>query len=228
MKRPTRSIGIVIPVIASVLCACGGELAFGPEDERSVAGSNGARGLKGTYFDNMDLTARVLQRVDASIDFEWGRGSPESRVGANSFSVRWEGFVTARHSERYSFHTISDDGVRLWVDGKLIVDDWNNHPPVERTGSVKLEAEKSYPIKLEYYENGGGAVMRLLWSSPSQAKAVIPAAQLSTTRQSGSGPCSQVDENRKATLSCPAGKVATQGAWIQSKSVSSRDVLMDS
>lgn len=134
----------------------------------------------GEYFNNMDLTDSVLKRVDPTVNFNWGSGAPDSQIDANTFSVRWTGFVEALHSETYTFYTVSDDGVRLWIDGQLIIDNWTNHAPTENRGNIALEAGQSYSIKLEYYENGGGAVAQLLWSSASLAKQVIPAEQLFT------------------------------------------------
>jgi hypothetical protein len=88
--------------------------------------------------------------------------------------VRWTGQVEPLYSETYTFYTVSDDGVRLWVDGQLLVDNWNNHSAHEDNGTIDLAAGQQYDLRMEYYENGGDAVARLLWSSPTQAKEVIP------------------------------------------------------
>jgi endonuclease/exonuclease/phosphatase family metal-dependent hydrolase len=142
--------------------------------------TQGQAGLKGQYFKNMDLTNPAFERVDSTIDFDWGRAAPDSRVGVDNFSVRWTGFVEAKYSQTYTFYIIGDDGIRLYVNDKLVVSDWSNHGPRERSGTIDLKAGQNYPIKLEYYESTGGAVAKLLWSSPSQAKQVIPAQQLKT------------------------------------------------
>lgn len=144
-----------------------------------VAGEAG-HGLKGTYFNNEDLTDQVLERVDAVVNFDWGRGSPDAKVESDGFSVRWTGFVEAKHSETYTFYTIGDDGIRLYVDNKLVVNDWSIHGARERSGTISLKAGQSYPIKLEYYDSSRGAVAKLLWSSPSQSKQIIPNEQLKT------------------------------------------------
>jgi endo-1,4-beta-D-glucanase Y len=89
--------------------------------------------------------------------------------------------VKANYSETYTFYTLSDDGVRLWVNNKLVIDNWTDHAPTENRGTIALQAGATVPIKLEYYENGGGAVAKLLWSSPSRSKEVIPSSQLFTT-----------------------------------------------
>src|SRR5438552_17283530 len=84
-------------------------------------------GLRAEYFDNPDLTALKAVRTDASVNFNWGGQSPVAMIGADTFSVRWKGQVVPAFSETYTFYTQSDDGVRLWINGQLIIDDWNGH-----------------------------------------------------------------------------------------------------
>ncbi|MBI4325651.1 MAG: hypothetical protein HY674_10355, partial [Chloroflexi bacterium] len=138
-------------------------------------------GLRGEYYDNADFTALKVTRLDAAVDFNWGSGSPDPAVAADSFSVRWTGLVEPRFSETYTFYTVTDDGVRLWVNGQLLVNDWTDHPPAERSGTITLINGVQYDILMEFYENGGGASAQLLWSSPSQPKQVIPSGQLTPT-----------------------------------------------
>jgi PA14 domain/Bacterial pre-peptidase C-terminal domain len=142
--------------------------------------SFGVRGLSGDYFSDESLTNKVLTRTDATVDFSWGKGSPAASLGADDFSVRWSGKVQPLYSETYTFYTSSDDGVRLWVDGKLLIDHWKGHAATEDSGSITLSADQSYDIRLEYYEDQWDAVAKLLWSSASQTKQVIPQSQLFT------------------------------------------------
>jgi len=92
----------------------------------------------------------------------------------SNYSVRWAGQVQPRFSETYTFTTLSDDGVRLWVGGKQLVDNWTPHGTTEDWGTVTLEAGRRYDVKLEYFQASGGAVIRLLWSSPSEPRAAVP------------------------------------------------------
>jgi len=138
-----------------------------------------AGGLKGEYFDNQDLTNLTLTRTDPTVNFNWATGSPDPVVGADSFSVRWTGKVKADHSETYTFYTSSNDGVRLWVNGQLIVNNWTNHAVTENMGTKALSAGQWYPIKLEYYEGTGSAVVSLSYSSLSVSKRIIPSTNLS-------------------------------------------------
>jgi hypothetical protein len=151
----------------------------------NTGGGGGGTGLLGQYYDNSDFTNLKLTRTDARVDFNWGDGQPASAIGRDTFSVRWQGTVKPRFTETYTFYTVADDGVRLWVNGQQLINDWTIHPPTERSGSIQLNAEQAYDIKLEYFEQGGGAVARLLWSSPSQQKQVIPQDRLFASTTSG-------------------------------------------
>ncbi len=140
-----------------------------------------AGGLKGEYYDNKDLTSLKLTRTDPTVNFNWGSGSPDPSIGSESFSVRWTGQVKADHNETYTFYTTSNDGVRLWVNGQLIINNWTDHTATENKGTITLEAGKWYTLKLEYYESSGSSVISLSYSSPSISKQIIPSDHLSPT-----------------------------------------------
>ena len=142
-----------------------------------------AGGLTGTYHDNTDFTGASTTRTDASVDFDWGGGPPAPSIDADSFSARWSGQVQPKHSEVYTFHTTSDDGVRLWVDGQQLVDNWTDHGPTDDSGQIELTAGQKYDVRMDFYENGGGATARLAWSSASQARQVIPPNRLYPAQQ---------------------------------------------
>lgn len=137
-------------------------------------------GLKAEYFSGEDLNNSVLVRNDATVNFPWGTGSPDSKVPSESFSVRWTGQVIPQFTETYTFSTMTDDGARLWVNNQLIVDNWNYVPVLtEKTGiPINLVAGQKYDIRLEYYERSGGAYAYLYWSSPRQAHQIIPQSAL--------------------------------------------------
>jgi len=135
-------------------------------------------GLTGQYFDNSNFTGASVSRTDATVNFNWGTGSPSASIGADTFSARWIGQVQAQHTQTYTFHVTGDDGVRLWVNGVLLINKWILQPATESSGSITLIAGQKYDIKLEYYENLIDAVVQLRWSSASTPKAIIPASQL--------------------------------------------------
>jgi len=135
-------------------------------------------GLRANYYADRNLTQAVLERVDPRVNFNWGINSPGTGVPADGFSVRWTGLIESAYSEDYTFYASMDDGVRLWVGGQLLIDQWFDRNEAEYTGTMRLVAGEKYPIVLEYYDNTGLAVSRLLWESASQPKTVIPQESL--------------------------------------------------
>ncbi len=144
---------------------------------RYVATYAAGGGLTGQYFDALAFGGSPLTRIDPVVDFNWHAGAPDASLGADTFSVRWTGEVLADFAETYAFSTTSDDGVRLTVDGKIVIDHFDDHGPTLDTGSLAL-TPGWHPVVLEYYENGGGAQIDLSWSSPSQAKQIVPESHL--------------------------------------------------
>lgn len=149
-----------------------------PSPEPVEAGTGDERGLQGEYFNEADFTDLALTRTDPTIDFNWGYGAPNLAVEADLFSIRWTGYVMPLYTETYTFYTQSDDGVRLWVNGELLIDNWTTHATIEDSGSIDLVAGQPYAIRLEFYEGRAHAVIHLLWESSSQPKEVVPASQL--------------------------------------------------
>ncbi|MBE2286008.1 MAG: putative Ig domain-containing protein, partial [Prosthecobacter sp.] len=124
-------------------------------------------GLIGQYYSDKTFGTLALTRQDSSIDFNWGGGSPHASVPADGFSVRWTGFIRATATGTHTFETTSDDGIRLWVDNTLIIDQWNDHASTTHSGTISLTAGTVVPVRVEFYENGGSAVARLQWSGPT-------------------------------------------------------------
>lgn len=144
----------------------------------TAAYANDGTGLTGYYYDNQDLTNFKFKRTDATVNFNWGTGSPGTGVGTDTFSVRWVGEIKPQYSETYTFTTETDDGVRLWVNNQLIVDQWIDQAATEHSGTIALTAGQKYAIKLEYYDNSFDAVAKLFWSSPSVSKSIVPQTRL--------------------------------------------------
>jgi endoglucanase len=140
-----------------------------------------SNGLKADYFDNIDFTNLKLTRTDPTLNFNWGNGSPTASIGADTFSARWTGQVLAPTTSEYTFYTTADDGIRLWVNGQQIINNYVDQAPTTKTGKISLAANQKYDIKVEYYERGGGAVAKLEWSTPTLARQVIAQANLFNT-----------------------------------------------
>ena len=139
-----------------------------------------AQGLWGQYFGNATLAGSPVLTRSEAVNFDWATGAPAVGLAVDAFSARWSGRVFASANGSYTFHTTSDDGVRLWVDGTLVIDNWTTHASTTNSSpSIALKAGFYYDIKLEYFENQAGAVAKLAWTTPGLAAAVpIPQAQL--------------------------------------------------
>ncbi|MHC4203253.1 MAG: sugar-binding protein [Planctomycetota bacterium] len=139
-------------------------------------------GLRADYYQGTDFRTLVLTRTDPQISFNWmDPDAPDPAVGDNDFSIRWSGEVEAGYTETYTFYPKTDDGVRLWVDGRLLVDSWETVPiyPIEHSGMIDLIAGSAYSILMEYFESGDNAIVELRWESPSTPKQIVPKAALS-------------------------------------------------
>ncbi len=167
------------------------------EDNDAVRASG--TGLLGEYFDDATFGVRTVARVDPQVDFSWGTGAPVPGMGDDTWSVRWTGRVEARFSETWTFRTFTDDGVRLWVDGQLLIDQWRAQPTTAYTATISLERARLYDLRLEYFENTGFATARLQWSSPSQPLEIIPRTQLHPATPPGSGPGSELQTDNLYT-----------------------------
>lgn len=135
-------------------------------------------GLTGNYFNGVNFNTPVGTRVDPIVSFYWGEGSPMNGVSNDSYSIRWEGYVQPHFTEKYTFYVTSDNGRRVWINDQLVIDKWIDDWGVTYSGDIELEAGEKYTIKVEYFENGGGAECHLEWSSPSQARQIVPQSQL--------------------------------------------------
>jgi len=137
-------------------------------------------GLSALYFANGSLAgAPVLKRLDSTVDFQWGLASPAPGLPADNFSVRWEGLLSAPATGRYSFSILSNDGLRLWVNGKKVIDTWDGRGGGNNVGgSVNMAAGEKTTIKLEYYDEDGDARVELQWIPPGQGPQIIPSDHL--------------------------------------------------
>jgi hypothetical protein len=140
-------------------------------------------GLGAAYFANATLTGdAALLRTDAMVEFDWTAITPDPVIPLGDFSVRWAGLILAGRSEEYSFEIECGDGARLWVGGKLVIDDWKDQPSSMRTGAIKLTAGTFYSLRLEYYKRTVSTIVRLSWNSPSIASKVISVDSLFTAQ----------------------------------------------
>jgi len=129
-----------------------------------IPSANLPGGLMGEYYDNKDLTNLIFTRTDSTIDFNWGREAPKegnNQLEPDTFSIRWTGKLKVDYEGKYTIYTYTDDGVRLWIDDKLIINAWYDQKG-ENSAQISL-SKGEHTIKMEYYENTGAAQAKLLW-----------------------------------------------------------------
>lgn len=137
-------------------------------------------GLTAQFWPNASFAGDPTEtRTDPTVNYNWKfTGSPAPTLPAETFSSRWTGAVEAPYSESYTFTTLSDDTVRLWVDGRLVIDNTTPHGPAIDQATVPLTAGTRHTIRLEHTEQGGEASMKLFWSSQNTPQQVIPSNRL--------------------------------------------------
>jgi len=135
-------------------------------------------GLTAEYFTDRELKNRKSLQIDPIIDFDWTQMAPKGLSNDAGYSIRWAGRLQPRYSEDYTLTTISDDGARVWIDGKLLIDNWQEQAVSEKQAAVRLSAGKKHDIKIEHFQKSGEALLKLLWASKSQKREVIPQSQL--------------------------------------------------
>ncbi|MTJ09822.1 MULTISPECIES: PA14 domain-containing protein [unclassified Anabaena] len=132
----------------TLLPKIGGEQTGSSSNLSSSLPVGAVHGLTGRYYNNYNDLGLI--RTDATVDFNWGNGSPDAIIGKDNFRVDWTGLVQPLYSETYNFYTQSDDGVRLRINDQLLIDKWQDQSTREYSGSIFLEAGKFYNIDLDY------------------------------------------------------------------------------
>ncbi len=118
---------------------------------------------RGDYFGNPSLSGSpTFTRSDAAIDFDWGTGSPDSRLRADGFSVKWTRSMDFPQGGTYTFYARTDDGVRVLVDGRTVIDHWIDQPATTVSADYALGAG-THNLEVQYYENGGFASAKVWW-----------------------------------------------------------------
>jgi hypothetical protein len=132
----------------------------------SIQPQDSAPNWNAYYWNNTALSGTpVLERLEPNLDYRWGSGSPDPKVWADGFSARWTRYLDLAAGS-YRFTTVSDDGLRLYVDGRLLINEWTDHPPKTVAAETSLSAGH-HLVVVEYYENMGNATASVSWAPVS-------------------------------------------------------------
>ena len=176
-------------------------------------------GLKAEYFNNTDLSGEpVLTRMDPEVDFSWGNAdvpgenSPDASINVDDFSARWSGELEVDLTDTYTFHITANNGFRLWLDGELIIDFWDNGTTDSlESEPIELVGGDTHSIQMEYFEGTGTAIAQLFWESSTRQQQIIPsgAFQLPLKASSPNPSNRAVDVKQTQILSWSAVEEAT-------------------
>jgi len=192
---PRANTNLMTSVIAQLQVLPGAGYSVGTASRASVviypSTTPNGTGLTGQYFTNASSTYSnsanfnpanlKLTRVDPTVDFVWGTTTTPITNSSGYYTVRWTGQVEPQYSETYYFDANTDDGVKLWVNDQLIINDWNAQGATDSIGTIALQGGVRYNIKMEYFQQTGSAVAHLYWYCADQSKQIIPTSRLFPT-----------------------------------------------
>ena len=136
-------------------------------------------GVNAVYFSNSDFTGSTVARIDQTPAFTWKGASPASGISGTTFSVRWNGIVKPYTNETYTFIAKHNDGVRVWINGSLLIDSWKSQATTSHSGSISLKANRLYDIRVEHFADSGGSnTMQIHWDTASRTSGHIASTRL--------------------------------------------------
>ena len=161
-----KKIGDKVKINFSVGVSLGGDTK--PIEAKYFLSDNSSgKAITAEFFDNKNLEGKsVVEKTYDQINFDWGGEAPFEGFKEDIFSIRFTTMIKAPETGEFTFDVNSDDGVRFYFDDKLVINDWTNHAALSNFYKVKLEKDKTYKIKLEFYEDGGSASVKLGWELP--------------------------------------------------------------
>jgi len=123
--------------------------------------NNQNRGLKAEFFSGMNFNEKIGEMVTAGIKIPLEE-KPSFELPVDNFSVRWQGNLIVPEVGQYSFYVTSDDGVRLHINGEVVIENWTTHPRTQDVGTINL-TKGTVPMLVEYFENSGGQTLNISW-----------------------------------------------------------------
>ncbi|MBD1398871.1 HYR domain-containing protein [Pontibacter sp. JH31] len=144
------------------------------EDETAPYLSGVVGEIKADYYSGTNFNTFKYSEVVSEINKDWGVGSPNASVlGNDYFSIRYTAQFRAPVTGTYTFRTLTDDGVRLWVNNTQVISQWIEMSPTSLVGTIELSAGQTVPVVMEYFENGGGALAQLSYTAPGATEVVF-------------------------------------------------------
>ena len=130
-------------------------------------------GLKGEYYTGTNFERKVFTRIDPQLNFNWQDRSPAPGLPESYYSIRWTGKLLAPATGQYRFYAKVDDGIRIWVGNKKVMESWQLNDSEKFTGSVILEAGKFYDLRVDYFNDMLEGEIQLFWQRPDAKKAAL-------------------------------------------------------
>jgi beta-glucosidase len=167
-----KAVGNDIEIKYALGMAIRGDIhPLSPEYMEPANTSPGKNGLWAEYFPNTKLEGKpVLTRLDKEVNFNWGYDAPHPKLhrpdDRNTFSIRWTGKLLPPKTGEYKLNVIHNDGLRLYVDDQLLIDNWKKNRIVYKTASIRLKTGQTYSLRIEYYFDGGISVVKFGWKLP--------------------------------------------------------------
>ena len=176
-----------------------------------ISGPITAQVWRAEYFNNPYLVGTpVLVRDEPDVNYNWGSGAPAPGVAGDNFSVRWTGSIAFGQAGTYTFSATADDGIRVWLDGGLLIDQWRDQAATTVSAS-RLVAQGIHPMIVEYYDHVDSAVVRVWWQSGSATPA--PTSPTPSVSPSPTSPGSTSGEVIVDNLSAGFQKGGPESSW---------------
>jgi hypothetical protein len=144
----------------------------------SVVGTG--TGLFGAYYNNSQNAGGTptATEIDPTINFNWNGNSPINGVAGSNWAGEWTGQIQALTTGTYTLTTNSDDGVQVYINGQLLINDYTYHAPTLDSATVSFQAGQKYNIDIKYFQGGGGSLLQLFWAAPGLPMEIVPQTQL--------------------------------------------------
>ena len=177
VRKTTRAAAVAaVRASAGAPAGCGFESLEG----RSLMSGTG---LNAEYFNNSDFTTSAVTRTDAAINFDWQNGQPAGEVEGTTWSARWTGQIEAQKTGTHTFYAVADDGVRVTIDGKTVIDHWVGITGLTGSAGIDMKAGQKYDITVEYHQEDGPGAVQLQWAVGTEAREVVPTSALYTGKE---------------------------------------------